>query len=97
MLLMRRWYALDVRARRATPVLAVATFAVTTTVATLVLGNAIGGNSCGAGWTGYVPIGSCVKAFWAAAFYIGPVIGLLAGACAAFLADRATQRAHRAN
>jgi len=85
------------RARRATLVVSVATFAVATIVATSVLGNALGANSCGAGWTGYVPIGSCVKAFWSAAFYIGPLIGLLAGACTALGTDRATRRAHRAN
>ena len=85
------------RARRATLVLAVATFVVTTIAATLVFGNALGGNSCGAGWTGYVPIGSCVRTFWSAAFYIGPVIGLLAGACVALLTDRASQGSHRAN
>ena len=83
------------RALRATPVLAVATFVVTTIVATLVLGNTLGGNSCGAGWTGYVPIGSCVKTFWWAAFYIGPVIGLLAGASAALLTDRAIRGSHQ--
>ena len=46
-----------------------------------------------AGWTGYVPLGSCVNTFWSAAVYIGPLIGLLAGASAALLA----QRAHRAS
>jgi hypothetical protein len=85
------------RAPRATLVVAVATLVVAAIVATLVLGNALGPNSCGAGWTGYVPIGSCVKSFWPAAFYIGPVIGLLAGSCAALLTDHATQRASSAN
>jgi hypothetical protein len=85
------------RAPRATLVVAAAAFVVAAIVATLVLGNALGANSCGGGWTGYVPIGSCVKSFWSAAFYIGPVIGLLAGACAALLTDRATQRASTAS
>jgi hypothetical protein len=85
------------RAPRAALVVAIATFVVAAIVATLALGNALGGNSCGAGWTGYVPIGSCVKTFWSAAFYIGPVIGLLAGACAALLAERVTQRASTTN
>lgn len=76
------------RARRATLGVAVATSIIATIVATLLLGNALGANSC-AGWTGYVPLGSCVKTFWSAAFYVGPVIGLLAGASAALLADRA--------
>jgi hypothetical protein len=85
------------RAPRAALVVAITTFVVAAIVATLALGNALGANSCGAGWTGYVPIGSCVKTFWSAAFYIGPVIGVLAGACAALLTDRATQRASTAN
>jgi hypothetical protein len=85
-----------VRARRATLGVAVATWVIATIVATLLLGNALGANSC-AGWTGYVPLGSCVKTFWSAAFYVGPVIGLLVGASAALLADRTAQRGHRAN
>ena len=84
------------RARRATLGVAVATWVIATIVATLLLGNALGANSC-AGWTGYVPLGSCVKTFWSAAFYVGPVIGLLVGASAALLADRTAQRGHRAN
>jgi hypothetical protein len=78
-------------------VVAIATFVVAAIVATLVLGNAFGANPCGAGWTGYVPIGSCVKTFWPAAFYIGPVVGLLASECAALLTDRATRPASTAN
>jgi hypothetical protein len=81
-----------VRAPRATLGVAIATWVIATIVATLLLGNAVGANSC-AGWTGYVPLGSCVKTFWSAAFYVGPMIGLLAGASAALLADRAAQRA----
>lgn len=79
------------RARRATLGVVVATWVIATIVATFLLGNAFGANSC-AGWTGYVPLGSCVKTFWSAAFYVGPVIGLVAGASAALLADRAAQR-----
>ena len=70
-------------------------FVATSIVATFVLGNALGTHPCGAGWTGYVPIGSCVNTFWSPAFYIGPLIGLLAGACAAILTDRATRRPQR--
>ncbi len=85
-------------ARRTTLVVSVASFIGATVVATLVLGNAFAANSCSAGWTGYVPIGSCVKSLWSAAFYVGPAIGLLAGACAALLAERAgRRRARRAN
>jgi len=86
-----------VRARRVTLGVAVATFVSATIVATLALGHSLGANSCGAGWTGYVPLGSCVKSFWSAALYFGPVIGLLVGASAAILADRSAQRAHGAN
>jgi hypothetical protein len=84
------------RARRATLVVAIATFVVATIVASLVLGNALGANSC-AVWAGYVPIGSCVTTFWSAAFYLGPAIGLLAGVGAALLTDRATRRVPRPN
>jgi heme/copper-type cytochrome/quinol oxidase subunit 1 len=83
-----------VRTRRATPVVSAATFVAATLVTTLVLGNALAADSCGAGWTGYVPIGSCAKAFWSAAFYIGPLIGVLVGTCAALLTQRAARRTH---
>jgi hypothetical protein len=73
------------------------TFVIATIVATLVLGNALGASPCSAGWTGYVPIGSCGKTFWSAAFYIGPVIGLLVGASATLVFARAAQPAQRAN
>lgn len=84
------------RARRAILGVAVATWVIATVVATVLLGNALGANSC-AGWTGYVPLGSCVKTFWSAAFYVGPVIGLLAGVSAALLTDRAGRPAHGAS
>lgn len=73
-------------------VVAIATFVIVAVVVTLTLGNVVDANTCGAGWTGYVPIGSCVKTFWPEAFVIGPVVGLLAGLCAAVLAQRATRR-----
>jgi hypothetical protein len=80
------------RVRRATLGIAVAAFVIATIVATLWLGNALGSNSCGAGWTGYVPLGSCVKTFWSAAYYAGPLIGLFAGTSAGLLADLALHR-----
>jgi hypothetical protein len=69
-----------------------AAFAIAAAVATLWLGNALGSNSCDAGWTGYVPLGSCVKTFWSAAYYVGPLIGLFAGTSAGLLADLALQQ-----
>jgi hypothetical protein len=77
---------------RGTLVVAIATFVTVAVVATLALGNVVYADSCGAGWTGYVPIGSCVKTFWSGAFVIGPAVGLLAGACAVLLIHRAARR-----
>jgi heme/copper-type cytochrome/quinol oxidase subunit 1 len=82
-----------VRVRRATLSIAVAAFVLAAVVATLWLGNALGSKSCDAGWTGYVPLGSCVKTFWSAAFYVGPLIGLFVGTSAGLLADLALQQA----
>lgn len=72
--------------------MAIATFVGVAVVATLTLGNVVYANTCAGGWTGYVPIGSCVKTFWPVAFVIGPAVGLLAGVCAAVLTHRAAQR-----
>lgn len=72
--------------------MAIATFVAVAVVVTLTLGNVVDANTCAAGWTGYVPIGSCVKTFWSEAFVIGPGVGLLAGLCAAVLTHRATRR-----
>jgi hypothetical protein len=78
-------------------VLAIAAFVAAAVVATLTLGNVVYADSCGAGWTGYAPIGSCVKTFWSGAFVIGPAVGLLAGAAAALLTHRAARRRPEAN
>lgn len=78
---------------RTTPVLAIATFALAATAATLILGNAFGTHPCGAGWTGYAPIGECVNAFWSPAFLLGPAIGLVAAAGATLLVQAAVRRA----
>lgn len=78
--------------RRGTLVSAIATFVTVAVVATFVLGNVVYADSCGAGWTGYVPIGSCVKTFWSGAFALGPAVGLLAGAFAALFTHRAARR-----
>lgn len=83
--------------RRATLSIALAAFVIASVVATLWLGNALGSNSCGAGWTGYVPLGSCVTTFWSAAFYVGPLIGLFVGTSAGLLADLALQQSPGAN
>ena len=78
-------------------VVAIATFVTVAVVATLATGNVVYAGSCGAGWTGYVPLGSCVKTFWSGAFVIGPAVGLLAGACAALLTHGAARRHPEAN
>jgi hypothetical protein len=78
---------------RTTPVLAIATFALVATAATLILGNALGTHPCGAGWTGYAPIGECVNTFWSPAFFVGPLIGLAAAAGATLLVHAAVRRA----
>ena len=78
-------------------VVAVATFVVVAVVATLALGNVVYADSCGAGWTGYAPIGSCIKTFWSGAFVIGPAVGAFAGAGAALLTHRAARRRPSAN
>ncbi|HUZ70419.1 MAG TPA: hypothetical protein VMU65_11985 [Candidatus Saccharimonadales bacterium] len=78
--------------RRRTLAVPIATFVTVAVVATLVLGNVVYADSCGAGWTGYVPLGSCVKTFWSGALLLGPTVGLLAGACAALLTRRAASR-----
>ena len=72
--------------------LAIASFAIVAVVATLSLGNVVYANSCAAGWTGYVPLGSCAKTFWSGAFEVGPAVGVLAAACAALLTRRADRR-----
>lgn len=82
---------------RGTLVVAIATLVAVAVVATSTLGNVVYANTCGAGWTGYVPIGSCVKTFWPGAFVIGPAVGLLAGVCAALLTHRAARRRPEAN
>ncbi|MGD0194287.1 MAG: hypothetical protein ABSC35_05435 [Candidatus Dormibacteria bacterium] len=65
---------------RSTYAVAIATFVVTTLIAVLVLGNSLRSATCQAGWTGYVPLGTCPKTFWSAAYFVGPAIGLVAGA-----------------
>ena len=77
--------------------MAIATFVTVAVAATLALGNAVYADSCGAGWTGYVPIGSCARTFWSGAFGIGPAVGLLASACAALLTRRVARRRSEAN
>jgi hypothetical protein len=77
---------------RGTLVVAIATFVAVAVVATLALGNMVYADSCGVGWTGYVPIGTCVKTFWSEAFVTGPAVGLFAGSCAALLKHRAARR-----
>jgi hypothetical protein len=65
---------------RSIDVIALATFVVTSLVAVLVLGNALRSETCEAGWTGYVPIGTCATTFWSSAYFVGPAIGLLVSA-----------------
>ncbi len=78
-------------------IVAIATFAAGAIVATVVLGNVVYADSCGAAWTGYVPIGSCVKTFWSGAFVLGPVVGALTGAFAALMAHSVAGRRPEAN
>lgn len=78
-------------------IVAIATFAAGAVVATMVLGNVVHADSCGGAWTGYVPIGSCVKTFWSGAFVRGPVVGLLTGAFAALLTRNVARRRPEAN
>ena len=59
---------------------AIATLLVTSVASVLVLGNAFQSKTCAPGWTGYAPIGTCVKTFWTGAFFVGPAIGLLLSA-----------------
>jgi hypothetical protein len=65
---------------RSIDVIALATFVVTSLVAVLVLGNVFRSETCEAGWTGYVPIGTCGTTFWSSAYFVGPAIGFLVSA-----------------
>ena len=74
-----RCYSLGVLTR-ATLAIAAATFLVTSVIAIVLLGTAFQSETCGAGWTGYAPIGTCVKTFWSTAYFVGPAIGLVVSA-----------------
>jgi hypothetical protein len=65
---------------KATLAIAMATFVVTSIISVMALGNAFQSETCGAGWTGYAPLGTCVKTFWSGAFYVGPAIGFAVSA-----------------